>query len=458
MKKVLNIVIDADSVVGRVLCTLLYLLAYNIVFEHFAYQLFSYLGIEYIPMNIVDTFIWIVLSILPIFCYCHIKTPSAYMNVFLFIFVYLPFVHALFVVWGVSGFTKYAYSVVMCIFFMIYMGVNRIGNIFKNMEFRPLVPFRAVEGVTLLFTLILIVLKAPTMHFVNILTESELMYELRAENAAIAANNSMSALAYLQGWLSGSFYPFLLMCYLHERKWVKALLVVGGYLSLFMMDMQKLTFFMPFALAFLYVFFHVNEKKVSRNLHSVMSLFIVLVSLPICLLQDIPIFFALGTIIILRTVCVTGWLTQLYVHFFQENPYTHYAHINIVNAVTHSYPFNAPLGIMVSNYTQNANATFFLTDGVAAWGLLGIGIIGFFYLLLSQFIDAIAYRYKLSDVLIIITPMVAYMLNTSIFTTLLTSGAFIVLLLLAGTNNPLDCYSNEEVVDKNIDLMTEEQA
>lgn len=41
-----------------------------------------------------------------------------------------------------------------------------------------------------------------------------------------------------------------------------------GYIVLFMVDMQKMTFLMPFALIVLYQITRLNEKKVSFYLHS----------------------------------------------------------------------------------------------------------------------------------------------------------------------------------------------
>lgn len=140
---------------------------------------------------------------------------------------------------------------------------------------------------------------------------------------------------------------------------------------------------------------------------------------------------------LLRTVCVAGWLSQFYLHFFSEHPFTHYSHINIVNALTNDYPYDVPLGVAIAHGTQNANANFFLTDGVAAWGLLGIFIIGFFFLLLLQFINAIAYRYDTKDLFVMFLPPLSYLLNASVFTTLLSNGLFILLFMLLIVDGPL---------------------
>ena len=141
--------------------------------------------------------------------------------------------------------------------------------------------------------------------------------------------------------------------------------------------------------------------------------------------------FAIAAIVLLRTVCVAGWLTQFYIHFFNENPYTYYSHINIVNYITESYPYTEPLGKVVAYGSQNANANFFLTDGVAACGLAGIVIIGLVFAVILMFINSISARYKKSDMFIMFMPTIAYFLNVSLFTTMLSNGLLILIILVA---------------------------
>lgn len=101
-------------------------------------------------------------------------------------------------------------------------------------------------------------------------------------------------------------------------------------------------------------------------------------------------------------------------HLFNNgNPFTHYSHINIVNLLTNSYPYDVPLGIAVSYHTQNANATFLLTDGYAAWGIAGIVIIGFIFYFFLELSNSISYNYQLEDLLVLFLPTVSYLLNVS---------------------------------------------
>jgi hypothetical protein len=158
-------------------------------------------------------------------------------------------------------------------------------------------------------------------------------------------------------------------------------------------------------------------------------------SLALMSLQDNKVVFTIAAILILRTICVTGWLTQIYFIFFNNgNPFTHYSHINIVNLLTNSYPYDVPLGIAVSYHTQNANATFLLTDGYAAWGIAGIVIIGFIFYFFLELSNSISYNYQLEDLLVLFLPTVSYLLNVSFFTTLLSNGLLFLIILIACTD------------------------
>ena len=415
MRKAIGYIMNANSLLGRMLCITAYILTYDFMFEHFVFKLFYYMGLDYIEMGPLPKTLWITFSILPFTLYKGIKSMSSYFCIFLYLLVYIPFIHVLFIV---------------------YFGMESWRNLFKPLELRPALSFRWIEIITLIITAIFVLSRMKSMHFVNIFTQSDVLYDLRSQNSE-AINGGGGFIAYLQGWLSGAFYPFLLVCYLREKKWLKALAILFGYILLFMVDMQKITFVMPFVLVALYFVVQLKHETISQRLHSLIIVTTVIISFALYFAQDNEILFVVGAIVLLRTVCVAGWLSQFYLHFFSEHPYTHYSHINIVNALTNGYPYDVPLGVAVAHGTQNANANFFLTDGIAAWGLLGIVIIGLFFLLLLQFINAIAYRYDTKDLFVMFLPPLSYLLNASVFTTLLSNGLFILLFMLLIVNGPL---------------------
>lgn len=429
MKKALSYILSADCLMGKLMLACIYALAYDFMYENFVYKLFSYIGnMDYVEMGMENRVLWILLSILPFAAYKGLTKLSSFFSLFLYLFVYLPFIHAIFVAYNISQLQIYSYSLAMMVIMISLFKFGGEWTLLRDIVVKPQISLRTIEIITLVLTLLYVAIAHSSMHFVNIFTQSGDMYAYREQNSEV---ESLGGIAYVQGWLFGAFYPFLLVCYLRIKRRKMALLPLIGYFLLFAVDMQKMTFLMPFALIFMYYVISLNEEKICNYLHSFMMVCILLLSLLLYIYQDDEIVFAIAAIVLLRTVCVAGWLTQFYIHFFNENPYTYYSHINIVNYITESYPYTEPLGKVVAYGSQNANANFFLTDGVAACGLAGIVIIGLVFAVILMFINSISARYKKSDMFIMFMPTIAYFLNVSLFTTMLSNGLLILIILVA---------------------------
>lgn len=443
MKKYIYILFDADSFWSKMILTIIYLFVYDYLFHNFIFEQFGYLGIVYQPMSIPTMIAWLAFSIIPMSFYHGVVNISSYITFFLYLFVYIPFVHAIFVIPDISLLQKGIVSIVVCALFILYMNIGRRIKVLKDINITPKIPFKYIEALTILLSVIYIAVNINRMHFVNIFTQQDILYDLRAQNAEEIGEGNI--FAYLRGWLFGAFYPFLLVDYLKNKKWLSSLCILFGYIILFMVDMQKLTFFMPFALTALYYLIKLNVHTICNRLHSFIIGFLILLSLVLMNLQENKVVFTVASILILRTICVTGWLTQMYFIFFNDgNPFTHYSHINIVNTLTHNYPYDVPLGVAVSYHSQNANATFLLTDGFAAWGIVGIVIIGIIFYLFLEFANSISYNYKLEDLLVLFLPTVSYLLNVSFFTTLLSNGLLFLLILIACTDTTKKRENNKE--------------
>ena len=443
MKKTIGFIFNADNVFSRIICSLVYIVIYDMAFSDFVFKLFHYMGIDYIPMPATTYMVWAVISVFPILFYKGVKVLSSFFTIFLYIMVYIPFIHAIFTMWGIDTFTKYTYSLLMAFLFSLYFSIGTKNTIFKNIIITPQIPFKWIEFFTIVLTAVLVISNLGSMHLVNVFTQSDLMYELRAQNAEEAAGEA-SILAYIKGSLFGAFYPFLLINYLGEKKWLKTILITAAYFLLFMIDMQKLTFFMPFALIALCLFIKRQGEAFSMRLHSTVMYLFSVASIAILNIKDEVIQLGAGFIIILRTTAVAGWLTQYYLRFFSvnDNPYTLYSHINIINLLTEYYPYASSLGETVAYGSQNANANFLLTDGVAAAGIFGLLLIGLVFYFLLHILNSISYRYRLSDLLVIFLPTLSYVMNTSLFTTLLSNGLLILIFLIGCTETPIDIRVN----------------
>ena len=49
MKKIIGFIFNADNVFSRIICSLVYIVVYDLAFNGFVFKLFHYMGIDYIP-------------------------------------------------------------------------------------------------------------------------------------------------------------------------------------------------------------------------------------------------------------------------------------------------------------------------------------------------------------------------------------------------------------------------
>ena len=273
MKKILNIIFDSHNIVGKLLCSLIYCLIYDFVFKDFIYESFDYMGIDYIEMNPFQYILWLILSIVPFLFYKGIEEISSFFIFFLYLFVYIPFIHTLFVIYGLDTFTACCYALVMFVFFIIYFKTGTNWCIFKKLILRPSISLKTIEIITLVLTAIFIFASYNKLHFVNFFTQSDLLYELRDKNSQEV--EGIGLINYIKGWLYGAFYPYLLVCFLKQKQRIKSASILFCYILLFMADMQKLTFFTPFLLIAFYFLIKIKEKTFSYKMHAIIIYLII---------------------------------------------------------------------------------------------------------------------------------------------------------------------------------------
>lgn len=146
------------------------------------------------------------------------------------------------------------------------------------------------------------------------------------------------------------------------------------------------------------------------------------------------LFFWLFSLVFMRTFGNGGLTTAWYHDFFLRHPPTYYSHIKGVSWFV-AYPYNNPLGIEVGSFysgdpTLDANAHFWATDGLAAWGLWGVLAASVVCVLVFWILDSTAKGHDLR----LTAPMVSFaalnLANISLFTSLLSGGLGLLILFL----------------------------
>jgi hypothetical protein len=97
------------------------------------------------------------------------------------------------------------------------------------------------------------------------------------------------------------------------------------------------------------------------------------------------------------------------------------------------------LGIEVGSYftkfdNYNANANFFITDGLSSIGLPGVLLMGFLASFIFYIYDSFAARNNMVFSILLISSSAIALMNVSIFTTLI-SGGLIFYIYLINNNN-----------------------
>ena len=146
------------------------------------------------------------------------------------------------------------------------------------------------------------------------------------------------------------------------------------------------------------------------------------------------LFFWLFSLVFMRTFGITGLNTAWYHDFFLRNPQTYYSHIKGVSWFV-IYPYNNPLGIEVGTFysgdpTLDANAHFWATDGLAAWGLLGILVVSVVCTLVFWVLDSTAKGHDLTLTALMVSFVAMNLANISLFTSLLSGGLGFLILFL----------------------------
>ena len=409
-----------------------YALFYHFIYENFAYYWFSYANLSLYKSTSFSWFAYVIQASLPVVFFKGFRNFSCGISFFVYLLVYVPFINTLYIM-GLPNSLQVSYGLVffisMCAFFLSDNTV--IGRNFLN-RIRPFISFRFFEFFVWLVFVLVVLMNISSMHYVNIFSEKEAMYELRSE---YHVSNAGSLVLYIVSWLGHSFIPILLVCYLQQKKYLKASFAVISFLFLFMISMQKITIVIPFIILALFFVYKSKPSIFSKHFFAFFVLGLSVVSFVLYYFSSNPAVFSLAVLLIMRTQCIEGMELDRYLSYFEltHHPVTHYSHIGLINLFTRSYPYPESIGRMVAGDGSNSNGTFWLMDGVAADGVIGCIIISVVFVFVKAWLNSLSSKYDNGLLLIVFLYSISAMMNTSLFTSLLTSGfivSYLVLLLV----------------------------
>lgn len=424
--------------IGRTDCAnlitaFLYLFIYRYIHTSFLVPVWGYFGYYNNTYTFYEVSVTNLIALFPILFYSVKKVASNFISVMIYSLVYLPTVITIqyhFTDYlSVIGY-QFAYMCAMILFFLVdkfsnKKVVNKTNTISLN--------FWLFSGVALaLFVL---------FHYgpgALKLVSFEEVYDLRNENYELKGNSFM--IGYFVLWIGRVFLPLYMAIGLVYKKRSFIIIAVLMALLIYMAIGAKTTISAPvFAcgifLCLKYIGFRFFLPFIVVTFLGVM-IWYEIAKVMGC--ADTTIIFPISALLLMRTLGISGLLGASYIDFFRTAEHTYYSHIGVVNYITGAYPFgHDALGKAVwSAYkgfdieeSMNANANFLVTDGVVAAGIYGVIFISIVFFFFLKYLNKVSARHNPDFVFIILLGVVSALLNVSLFTTLISCGFFLILIL-----------------------------
>lgn len=414
--------------------SIIYVFLYRYIHIHFLVHYFAYFGYCDNTQTIYEQPLTNFIAVFPILFYSGKCNVSNFVSILIYILVYVPTVVTI-----QYYFDDYQGVIPYQLLFMFALILFFLSEKFC---FGKVPAFSITNQIPVKFWLIGGCILAIFVYFsygagsLRIVSLEE-VYDVRDENMVVLDGNPLLGYAVL--WLTYFFIPlFAAIGLVQHKKW---LVVASVFFALLVYSSSgsKAAISSPlFAIGFYFVLKYIGFKYLFPTI--VAFFFIVMM---ICQFwgNSNSIVFLMGSVLLMRTLSISGLLGAGYIDFFSFNPFTYYSHIGIVNKLTGGYPYDTVLGKAVwagltggeETEVMNANANFLVTDGVAACGLLGVFIISIVFFLLLIYMNKLAAKHNPNFVFVLLLGSILSLLNVSLFTTLLSCGLLIIFVFLRCT-------------------------
>lgn len=423
--------------IAAIAIALLYSIVFTYGYREFLYGGWQYAGFEIIEGRVEENYFRyfsILLAVVPMFFHNGIKQISSFISVFLYFILYVPIIITYY--YNLDGsifyviFLQFLFAISMILLFI----ADRI-RISNNMMLPSRINlFKVMLVLTWLISMYVAFIYRDSLNFAS--------YEDVYIQRELTSNIGQDVFsAYLIAWLANVLVPFTATYGLFSKKYFYFYSSVVASLIIYMSSADKAILAFPFIiLALFFIFRKINFKIIFTAVGS--FLLVIMVG---TLVYGWSLFSALFW---MRTIGNGGLLAVYYHKFFQDHPNTYYTHINVINKISDAYPYgDLIIGQVVGRHywssDQNANANFWATDGIAALGDIGILVAGIFLFLTFLLFNKISQPFNKLFLICIFVPFTSSLLNQSLFSSLVTGGGFLTLLILSFKSTIQNPFINE---------------
>lgn len=417
--------------------TFIYLLTYCFLFLITYVFIFNrdweYMGYSFHEPSFYSVLLGLVFSILPgVLININNKKPSFVLFVIIYLFTYIPIVLGMFM----SSLDSSIFNILEYVIFLFF-GIFIIGLNYFSLNYPILnISFRAPFWFFFYFIFFIMffhVFFVFGSSFKFISPFSEEIYILR-EQSSYTTDDSFVGYSILI--LSGSILPFLLSLGLRDKVISFLIISILGQFILYMTAANKAFIFSLFFLFFIYFILQKKNNLLISSL--VIGILILVISILLSFFSQFSdnefskLFVGIFTI---RFVGISSLNSILYFDFFNNNPFTYYSHIGLFRGFL-NYPYGElELGQVIGmeyfdSVLANYNATFLITDGYAALGNMGIIIICIIVSISFFLFDLLLSKKDYFLCVMSLSYSGINLMNVSFFTSLLSGGLFLTLILL----------------------------
>lgn len=386
-------------------------------FQYFGFRQFSLTGYEVLYTNIL---IGIVVLLQP----TSITKSSEYLNLFLLVFIYYPSSIVFFSVrndWLSKNDALELFSCfTLCIVLVILFSKIPLLSIRK---FKTSRRFYSLTNLFLFCLFFYIVTKSLTnLSIVGI-------SELSKLNESRQSVKVTGLLVYPYLWMVTFFLGFFLAKYKKLSMAYKLCIVSIVYFLLAFSMGAKILLIAPFI--FFFIYFWVLYFKCSS--YSFVVAFIACFMILNILTTFFPsIGFAISALFTFRTLSISSLSFVIYHDFFQLKPFTHFQHVGLVFSIKDVFAISSntqfevlPVALKEVYGLGNFNANFFVNDGYAAYGYVGMVFVSFIYSSIMYVFDLLT---KSTPPLVLFMSLAyfgMYLGNVSLFTIIVSHGLIV---------------------------------
>jgi hypothetical protein len=407
-----------------------YVACFQWMYVNWLYPEFGYFGFDYNPPGTGFALLAWTLSLLPaLWMPINLKRPSQVAYWILYIMVFIP---SMFVPLY-AGLSSAADVGVLMVTLFVGLAIVGSGYLFPVHHFKftgvsVKVFWRAFGLLAAALVVWMMVVFRSQLHIVSF----EDVYDLRFAASDLAEGSQVN---YGYMLLTGAIDPFLMAYGLFYRRW--SLFVVGalGQLLVYSAIGTKGSILSILFIPGFYLLLNMRRYPFAVKLTFCCLALISGMCLS-CVMVDNdpgPIHSLVLFVLMMRTLSMGGLVSAQYFDFFQHNPFTYYSHIKGVSWIV-SYPYKygigQEIGLAYAGTTDlNATAHFWATDGIGGLGLPGVLLMSVLCMLVFWVLDSSSRRHEPHLAALVITYAAYNVANISIFTSLLSGGLALLIVL-----------------------------